>query len=85
MDVWAWSNTTSASLSSLSANGVGYAAFTGPSITAPVQVATRDATGDGVADVILAAQGPGGATDEIRAFNIALAKLAAHAAAGTSR
>jgi hypothetical protein len=29
VDVWAWSNTSSATLSSLSANGIGFTAFTG--------------------------------------------------------
>jgi hypothetical protein len=38
--------------------------------TAPVRVAARDTTGDDIADAILAVQGPGGTTDEIRAFNI---------------
>ena len=70
VDVWAWNNTTPATLSSLSANGIGFAAFTGPSRNAPVQVATLDTTGDGIADMILAAQGPGGTTNQIRAFNI---------------
>ncbi len=71
VDVWAWNNTASARLASLSANGVGFAAFTGPSRTAPVQVATMDTNGDGIADAILAVQGPGGTTNQIRAFNIA--------------
>jgi hypothetical protein len=70
VDVWAWSNTTSATLSSLSANGIGFAAFTDASRNAPVQVAALDTTGDGIADVILAVQGPGGTTGQIRAFNI---------------
>jgi len=70
VDVWAWSNTSSATLSSLSANGVGFAAFTGASRTAPVQVATLDTNGDDLADVILAVQGPGGTTGQIRAFHV---------------
>lgn len=70
VDVWAWSNTSSATLSSLSANGIGFAAFTDASRTAPVQVAAQDTTGDGIADTILAVQGPGGTTGQIRAFKI---------------
>jgi hypothetical protein len=70
VDVWAWNNTSSATLSSLSANGLGFAAFTGASQSAPVQVTTLDNDGDGIADVILAAQGPGGATGQIHAFDI---------------
>jgi hypothetical protein len=70
VDVWAWSNTSSATLASLSANGIGFVAFTGASRTAPVQVATLDTNGDGIADAILAAQGPGGTTGQIRVFNI---------------
>ena len=69
VDVWAW-NTPSATLSSLSANGMGFAAFTDPSRTAPVEVAALDTTGDGIADTILVAQGPGGTTGQIRAFKI---------------
>jgi hypothetical protein len=70
VDVWAWSNTASATLSSLSANGVGFTAFTGPSQTASVQVAAQDSNGDDIADAILAVQGPGGTTEEIRVFDI---------------
>ena len=70
VDVWAWSNTASATLSSLSANGRGFAAFTDDSRTAPVQVAALDTDGDGIADAILAAQGPGGTTSQIRTFQI---------------
>jgi hypothetical protein len=70
VDVWAWSNTPSATLASLSANGVGFAAFMGASQTAPVQVAAWDTDGDDIADAILVAQGPGGATGQIRAFDI---------------
>ena len=70
VDVWAWSNTASATLSSLSANGAGFAAFTDASRTAPVQVAAQDTTGDGIADAILAVQGPGGTTNQIRSFSI---------------
>ena len=70
VDVWAWSNTASATLSSLSANGIGFAAFTDASRTAPVQVAALDTDGDDIADAILAVQGPGGTTGQIREFNI---------------
>jgi len=69
VDVWAW-NGSSPTLSSLSANGIGFTAFTGASQTAPVEVAALDTTGDGTADEILAVQGPGGTTDQINAFNI---------------
>jgi hypothetical protein len=72
VDVWAWSDTTTspATLSSLSANGVGFAAFSGASGYAPVEVAALDTTGDGIADTILAVQGPGGTTGQILAFKI---------------
>ena len=70
VDVWAWNNTSSATLSSLSANGLGFAAFDGASRTAPVQVAALDTNGDDIADAILAVQGPGGTTGQIRVFNI---------------
>ncbi len=69
VDVWAW-NTPSPTLSSLSANGMGFAAFTGPSQTAPVEVAAMDTAGNGIADTIIAVQGPGGTTGQIRAFKI---------------
>ena len=70
VDVWAWSNTAPATLSSLSANGIGFAAFTDASRNSPVQVAALDTSGDGIADVILAGQGPGGTTGQIRVFDI---------------
>jgi hypothetical protein len=70
VDVWAWSNTASATLASLSANGVGFAAFTDASRTSPVQVAALDTNGDDIADAVLGVQGPGGTTGKIRAFNI---------------
>ena len=70
VDVWAWSTTPAARLSSLSANGIGFAAFTDASRNAPVQVAAVDTNGDGIADEILVVQGPGGTTGQIRAFNI---------------
>jgi hypothetical protein len=70
VDVWAWNNTSSATLSSLSANGIGFPAFDVASRNAPVQVAALDTNGDHIADVILAVQGPGGTTSQIRAFNI---------------
>ena len=69
VDVWAW-NTPFATLSSLSANGFGFSAFTGASQTAPVEVAALDTTGNGIADEILAVQGPGGTTGQIVAFKI---------------
>ena len=47
----------SISLSSLSANGIGFAAFTDASRTAPVEVAALDTNGDDIADSILAVQG----------------------------
>ena len=70
VDVFAWSNTSNATLSSLSANGLGFAAYTGPNRIAPVQVAALDTNGDDIADTILTAQGPSGTTGQIRAFNI---------------
>ena len=60
VDVWAWDTTSSAALYSLSANGVGFSAFTDTSRNAPVRVATMDTNGDDIADVILAVQGSGG-------------------------
>jgi type VI secretion system secreted protein VgrG len=66
VNVWAW-NTPSATLSPM---GVGFAAFTDASRNAPVQVATLDTNGDGIADEILVVQGPGGTTGQIRAFKI---------------
>ena len=69
VDVWAWIG-SSPTLSSLSSNGAGFAAFSGTSQTAPVEVAALDTTGDGIADTILAVQGPGGTTGQIRAFKI---------------
>ena len=53
VDVWAWNNTSPATLSSLSANGLGFAAFTDSSRNSPVEVAAQDTTGDGIADTIL--------------------------------
>jgi hypothetical protein len=70
VNVWAWSNSTSATLSSLSANGTGFAAFTDASRNAPVEVAAFDTNNDDIADAILAVQGPGGTTNQIRQFNI---------------
>jgi hypothetical protein len=70
VDVWAWDNTSSAMLSSLSANGLGFEAFDGPSRNSPVRVAGLDTNGDDIADAILAVQGPGGTTGQIRVFNI---------------
>jgi hypothetical protein len=70
VDVYAWNSNSPPTLTSLSANGAGFTAFTGGSQTAPVQVAALDTTGDGIADTILAVQGPGGTTNQIRAFKI---------------
>ena len=70
VDVWAWSNTPAATLSSLSANGIGFPAFTDASRRSPIQVAALDRNGDGIAETILATQGPGGTTRQIREFNI---------------
>jgi hypothetical protein len=70
VDVWAWSNTPAATLSSLSANGVGFSAYTDASRNAPVQVTTQDTNGDGIADIIIVAQGPAGTTNQIREFTI---------------
>ncbi len=52
-----------ATLSSLSANGTGFAAFTDASNNSPVEVAALDTTGDGIANEIFVAQGPGGTTE----------------------
>ncbi len=70
VDVWAWNNSTSARLASLSANGVGFAAFTDASRTAPVNVAATDINADGIADAILVVQGPGGTNGQIRSFAV---------------
>ncbi len=70
VDVWAWSNTTSGTLSSLSANGIGFNAFTDPSWNSPIEVAAQDNDGDAIADSILVVQGPGGTTNQIREFDI---------------
>ena len=70
VDVWAWNSSSAATLHSLSANGLGFAAFTDASRTAPVEVAALDTNGDAIADAILAVQGPGGTTNQIRVFNI---------------
>ena len=70
VDVWAWNNSSPATLHSLSANGIGFAAFTGASRNAPVQVTAQDTNGDGIADAIFAVQGPGGTTGQIRQFDI---------------
>jgi hypothetical protein len=50
----------------------GFFAFTPgdtPSYNAPIDVAARDETGDGIADVIFVAQGSDGAANEIRKFD----------------
>jgi len=69
VDVWAWTN-SDATLRSLSLNGLGFAAYSDASRTAPVQVSTLDINDDGLADTILVSQGPGGTTSQIRAFHI---------------
>lgn len=70
VDVWAWNNPPSTTISSLSANGLGFPAYTDASRNAPVRVATLDNTNDGIADVIVTVQGPGGTTGQIREFTI---------------
>jgi hypothetical protein len=45
-------------------------AFTGPSNNAPVRVAAWDSDGDGIAEAILAVQGPIGTSGEIQQFEI---------------
>jgi type VI secretion system secreted protein VgrG len=70
VDVWAWSNTTNGTLASLSANGIGFNAFTDPSWNSPLEVAAQDNDGDEIADSILVVQGPGGTTNQIREFDI---------------
>ena len=69
VDVWAW-NTSNATLTDLSANGRGFAAFTGASSTAPVHVAALDINGDGICDAILATQGPGDYANQLRVFKV---------------
>src|SRR6202035_5464648 len=70
VDVWAWNASAAATLSSLSANGTGFAAFTDASNNSPVEVAAVDTNGDGIADEIVVAQGPGGTTEQIRKFEV---------------
>lgn len=70
VDVWAWSASSAATLSSLSANGTGFAAFTDASKNSPVEVAAVDTMNSGIANQILVAQGPGGTTKQIRAFDV---------------
>jgi len=69
VDVWAWNN-LNATLKSLSSNGLGFAAYTDASRTAPVQVSSLDINEDGISDTIVVSQGPGGTTSQIRAFHI---------------
>jgi hypothetical protein len=66
VDVWAW-NTANASLSSLS-GGSGFAAFTGASSNSQINVAT--VTNNGVAQSILAVQGPGGTSQQVVEMDI---------------
>jgi hypothetical protein len=70
VDVWAWNASPAATLSSLSANGTGFAAFTDASKNSPVEVAAVDTTNSGIANQILVAQGPGGTAKQIRAFDV---------------
>ena len=63
VEVWEW-DTGTATLFKLG----GFTAFPGPSNFAPVQVAAQDTDGDDIADAILAVQGPGGTTGQIREF-----------------
>jgi hypothetical protein len=69
VDVWTF-DSFSSRWASLSANGVGFSAFTNASRNSPVNVAGLDSNNDGITDEILAAQGPGGTTDQIREFDI---------------
>ena len=62
VDVWGW-NTATTTLSSLSGSG-GFAAFTGPSSNAAIQVTTQN-NSSGIATAILAAQGPGGTASQV--------------------
>jgi hypothetical protein len=70
VDVWAWTASANATMYSLATNGTGFAAFTDASSNSPVEVAAMDTTGGGIANQILVAQGPGGTTEQIRAFNV---------------
>jgi uncharacterized repeat protein (TIGR01451 family) len=47
-----------------------FRAFTGSSENSPVRIAFRDTDNDGIAEQILAVQGPDGAVNEIRAFDL---------------
>jgi len=67
VDIWAW-NTANATLSSLSGSS-GFAAFTGPSYNSAVQVATLTNSA-GVANAILAVQGPGGTVSQVVELDI---------------
>ncbi len=70
VDVWAWNSSSAATISSLSANGVGFPAYTDASRNSPVRVAALDSDGNDIADAILVVQGPGGTTNQIREFDI---------------
>ncbi|MCY2989819.1 MAG: dockerin type I domain-containing protein, partial [Planctomycetota bacterium] len=67
VEVYVWNNSSTAAaiLPSLA-----FQAFTGSSNYAPVQIAAQDTNGDNIADAILAAQGPGGKTNQIVSFDI---------------
>jgi hypothetical protein len=64
VEAWAW-NTSNASLYELGS----FVAFTGAGNYAAVHVATQT-NSQGIVDAILAVQGPGGASGQIRTFNI---------------
>ena len=62
VDIWGW-NTTTATFTSLSGSS-GFAAFANPSYNSPIQVTTLN-NGSGIAQSILAVQGPGGTTNQV--------------------
>ena len=66
IEVWSWT-TSSATLGLL---GAIPNAFTGPSNNAPVNVATLDRNGDGIAEQIFATQGPIGTVAEVHRFQV---------------
>jgi len=66
IEVWTW-DTSSTHLSLL---GAIPEAFTGSSNNAPVQVAAKTRSGDGIADAIFAVQGSIGTTGEIHRFDL---------------
>jgi hypothetical protein len=66
IEVWSWDTTEA----SLAMRGAIPHAFTDSSDNAPVRVAAMDTDGNGRAEMILAVQGPVGATGEIHRFEI---------------